>query len=344
MDKLERYLDQVCRGIGGPRSLRQHVRQELREHLTDAAAEHRAAGLSPEEALDRAIADFGGPEEVRSELEATHGHSVMAVVIEKAMQWKEMTMRAKWLWTTWAYLAAAGVIAVEVMWITFAAMYLVPRFQKLMLDGVVDPAALDEHGVGWMVSFLNTLMAVTDKYTTFLILGAAAAWGLFEWRVRSDNKPFMRLAALGTAAVALSMVSVLTAGSMIISFTMALPATGKITRPFTLQHIATIDTSVATIEQALAKKEWAAMSDPAAKAQNGVNVLVNVATAMPSLTVRSDRAEVEGLRADMKAARDAFDGVAKAIKEKDAAGLTAALKKFGEAYKPIQEAAKRPVR
>ncbi len=35
MDKLEKYLDQVCRSIGGPRSLRQHVRQELREHLHD---------------------------------------------------------------------------------------------------------------------------------------------------------------------------------------------------------------------------------------------------------------------------------------------------------------------
>ena len=41
MDKLEHYLDQVCRSIGGPRSLRQHVRQELREHLLDAAAEHQ---------------------------------------------------------------------------------------------------------------------------------------------------------------------------------------------------------------------------------------------------------------------------------------------------------------
>ncbi len=96
MDKLEQYLDQVCRSIGGPRSLRQHVRQELREHLRDAAAEHRAAGLSEDEALDRALADFGGPEQVRSELEATHGHRLLPVVIDKAMQWKEQTMKAKW--------------------------------------------------------------------------------------------------------------------------------------------------------------------------------------------------------------------------------------------------------
>src|SRR5436190_88534 len=86
----------VHRGIGGPRSLRQHVRQELREHLLDAAADHRAAGLSEEEALARALADFGGPEQVRSELEATHGHRLLPVVIDKALEWKERTMRAKW--------------------------------------------------------------------------------------------------------------------------------------------------------------------------------------------------------------------------------------------------------
>ena len=51
MEKLEQYLDQVCRSIGGPRSLRQHVRQELREHLLDALAQHKAAGLPEEEAL-----------------------------------------------------------------------------------------------------------------------------------------------------------------------------------------------------------------------------------------------------------------------------------------------------
>src|SRR5205807_3314788 len=107
----------VCRGIGGPRSLRQHLRQELREHLQDAAAEHKAAGLSEEAALARALEDFGGPEQVRSELEATHGHRMMAVVIDKAMQWKERTMKAKWLWTSWANLSLAVVIALEVFFI-----------------------------------------------------------------------------------------------------------------------------------------------------------------------------------------------------------------------------------
>src|SRR5262245_22495111 len=117
MDKLEQYLDQVCRGMGGPRALRQHVRQELREHLRDAVAEHKAAGMSEGEALERALADFGGPEAVRAELEATHGHRLLPVVIDTALQWKERTLKAKWLWTTWAYLAATGVIVLDVLFL-----------------------------------------------------------------------------------------------------------------------------------------------------------------------------------------------------------------------------------
>src|SRR5262249_15229229 len=91
MDKLEHYLDQVCRGIGGPRSLRQHVRQELREHLLDAAAAHRNAGLSEEEAMSRALADFGAAELVGSALAALHRHRLMDVVIHEAIDWNEKT-------------------------------------------------------------------------------------------------------------------------------------------------------------------------------------------------------------------------------------------------------------
>ena len=165
MDKLEHYLDQVCRSIGGPKALRQHVRQELREHLLDAVAEHKAAGMSEEKALERALEDFGGPDQVRSELEATHGHRLMPVVIDKAMQWKEKTMKAKWLWTTWAHLALASVIALEVFFITCAVIFIVPKFQKLLQDGIIDPAILDEPGWKWMPAFVKTVSVVGGNYT-----------------------------------------------------------------------------------------------------------------------------------------------------------------------------------
>ncbi|MGH7137241.1 MAG: permease prefix domain 1-containing protein [Pirellulales bacterium] len=102
MDELEHYLDGVCRRMGGAKALREHVRQELREHLLDAADRYRREGLSESAALARAIDDFGGPDEVRSELEATYGHRLMAVVIDKAREWKQKMVDARWLWSTWA--------------------------------------------------------------------------------------------------------------------------------------------------------------------------------------------------------------------------------------------------
>jgi hypothetical protein len=344
MDKLEQYLDRVCRSIGGPRALRQHVRQELREHLLDAVAQHKAAGLSEQVALDRALEEFGQPDDLRSELEETHGHRMLAVVIDKAMQWKEMTMRAKWLWATWAYLGLAAVVALEVLFITFTVIYIVPRFERLVRDGLVDPAVLEEQGVTWMLSFLHALMVVVGRHTTLLLLLAAVAWGLFEWRVRSENKPLMRLSALGTAAVGLMVVVWLLAGSLLISFCLGAPATGRLARSFAVDQISHLDRSVSALEQALAKKDWEAMREDADQASAAVSQLAQGAMVIPALTTRSEPTAVEELRAQMRAASIHLEEAQEAIRRKDAGELETAMQKFRKAYEPVREAAKRAVR
>jgi hypothetical protein len=222
MDKLEQYLDHVCRTIGGPRSLRQHVKQELREHLLDAAAEHRRGGLSESEALERALADFGGPDQVRSELEATHGHRVLAVVIEKAMQWKEQTMRAKWVWTTWAHLAIVVVIALNVLFFAFIDTMCLPKLRKIQSDGFLNLNLGTDPIVMWLDSSLRWLAWFGDQ-ATWCLLAAIGLWGLFEWRVRGENKSLVRLSALGTIAVALTVGSIVIATAMIIPFLLGMP-------------------------------------------------------------------------------------------------------------------------
>jgi hypothetical protein len=340
MDKLEHYLDQVCRSIGGPKALREHVRQELREHLLDAVAEHKAAGMSEEKALERALEDFGGPDQVRLELEATHGHRLLPVVIDKAMQWKEKTMKAKWLWTSWAYLALVGVIALQVFFITFTVIFIVPKFQRLMHDGIIDSAGLDDSGASWMPAFLKGVKVVGGEYTLLWILVPALAWGLFEWRVRSENKPFMRLSALGTAAVGLMVVVVLTAASLVLSFILAVPAMGRIARPWAVEQVATIDTSISGLDQALAKKDWAAIQEQAEQASNAMKRL-SVRLAATSLAApRNQTPTVEELRADVTAANESLREAQQAIREKDENRLEAAMKKFHEAYGPVQAAAK----
>ncbi len=247
MDKLEQYLDRVCRSIGGPRSLRRHVRQELREHLLDAAAQHRARGLPDEQALDHALEEFGKPEEMRSDLEATHGHRVIAVVLDKALEWKEKTMRAKWLWTTWATAALVVVIALAVMFIAGAELFIVPKFNQLMRDGLLDPAIIDEQGVSWMLLWLDRLHGIAE-YATLWMLFAAVLWGLFEWRVKSENKTLMRLSALGTVAIGLMAAVWLTAATLLISFCLGVSANERLAQAIAAEQVAAIDTPADVFE------------------------------------------------------------------------------------------------
>jgi len=340
MDKIEHYLDQVCRSIGGPRSLRQHIRQELGEHLRDAVAEHLSGGMSEPEAIDRALADFGGPEQVRAELEATHGHRLLPVVIDKAMQWKEKTMRAKWLWVTWAHLVLVLVIALEVLTLTFATMFLVPRLEKLMRDGLIIPAAFEESGTQWIPAFLRGLNGA-GQHTTWIILGVALVGALFEWRVRSENKSFIRLSALGTAAVGLTVAVALTAGALTLSFFLGLPAMDRIAAPFGIEQLASIDTSVSAIERALPTKDWEAMQENANRAARGVNTLVNVPFAIPGATSRRERPTIDELRGLLDAAHESLRQAQQAIQAKDVEGVEAALRDFRKSYHPLREAAKK---
>jgi hypothetical protein len=340
MERLERYLDQVCRSIGGPKALRHHVRQELREHLLDAVAEHKAAGMPEQEALERALLEFGQPEEVRSELEATHGHRVMAVVIDKALQWKEMTMRTKWLWTTWAYLAVVLLIALELFSVWFNVIFLIPKYQKLRRDGIIDPAIDEEAGVGWMTRFVTGLSDFTGHYTTWLLLAAAAAWGLFEWRVKSENKSFIRLALLGTVAVALMVVFMLTTGTQIIQFYLGAPAMGRIARPWAVEQVGAVDASISGLEQALAKKDWDAMREQAEQASKGMNLL-SAAPVVRSLAGRNESPALDEMLTDLQQAKETLAEVQQAIQAKDVERVEFAMRNFRKAFAPLSEAAKK---
>jgi hypothetical protein len=344
MDKLERYLDQVCRRIGGPRSLRQHVRQELREHLLDAAAGHQAAGLSQEDALARALDDFGGAEEMRSELEATHGQRLMSVVIDKALQWKENTMKARWLWTTWACVALVLVIAGELLWIAFASTYLTPKFERLTRDWLIDPNQLDDFRMGWVVSFLRGVSNL-GRYTVLILLLVVVGWGLFEWRVKSENKPFMRLSALGTAAVGLLIVAVLVAGCLIIPYQLSAPASGKVARLYAQEQIAKVDASVGAVEQALTKKDWEALRENANRAAQVMDRLTSAPPAVGALTpFYGEVNQANELQAQLRSAHEYLLEAEQAGKEKDAERLKTVLKKFHDVYEPIAKAAAKPQR
>ncbi|MCI0638315.1 MAG: permease prefix domain 1-containing protein [Gemmataceae bacterium] len=336
MDKLEQYLDQVCRGLAGSRSMRQHIRQELREHLRDAMAGHKAAGMSEEEALGRALADFGGPAEVRSELEATHGQRFFAVVIDKAIEWKERTMRAKWLWLSWAHLAFACVIVVEILLLTYTKIFLVPKLHKLIQDGWL-PGATTDPELSWLLGLLAPLDWMA-RYATWIVLAAAALWALFEWRVRSENKSFMRLSALGTTAFALLVSVVLTTMAMLLLFFLGLPG-GVILGPRVVNDLtANIDASVGALEQGIAQKDWEAIQHNAKRAAHSLETLAWLENQQNKSVFRP---KWDKLWSNVQWAKQNMDEAQQAIAAKDANRLGAALDQFRQAYAPVRRWATR---
>lgn len=344
MDKLERYLDQVCWGVGGPRSLRQHIREELREHLQDAAGAYRAAGATEEEALARALADFGGPEQVRSELEATHGHRLMAVVVDKALQWKETTMRAKWLWTTWAHLALAGVIALEVFFIVSSMVMVMPKCREIVQTEWPDPGGSGaDDFLAWAASFVQGL-ATTIEYVAWWVIPLAVAWVLFEWRWRSEHKVFIRLAAMGTAALGLMVVVILTSTAMVVPLTMVAPAIRlRPPEPIVRETVARIDTALQELESALAKKDWDAMARAGHAAYHEMRGLAYMGAAAPTLRALHDQTDVDALRAELKSANESLSEARHAIRDKNETRLRAALEKFHARYRQAAGPVTRPV-
>jgi hypothetical protein len=341
MDKLERYLDQVCRGIAGPRSLRQHVRRELREHLLDAAAERQDGGLPPDEALDRAIEDFGGPEQVRAELEATHGHRLMAVVIDKAMQWKENTMKAKWLWSAWAHLALAGILAMECAFLAGTFFFIAPKFKQMWQEGWINA----EH-FGPLMSSGLTLFAAANwvcDHGWWLFIPAVVIWALFEWRSRSEQKPFVRLAAMGSAALMLMAAVIWTSTAIILPTIVSIPNLAMMRPDEVVAHkTATIDKSVAATEQAMANNDWPVIQDNLRDASHAAHTLAGMGSAAPMILSLHDQPKVDALRAQLTAAHLALRSAELASRSKNLTRLESALKEFHEAYGKVETPTTQP--
>lgn len=345
MTRLDRYLDEVCRGVGGPRALRQHLREELREHILDAAAEYQSSGLTEEEALDRALEDFGGAAEVRGELEATHGHRVMAVLIDKALQWKEHTMRAKWLWVTFAHLALAVLVAVEVAFVWTVVLFILPRFRQMQVDGLIGGAGPDaEAVVPWGTGFLDGLVTAC-RHVWWAWVPLLAAWVLFEWRVRSENKAYMRLSALATAGLGMTLVVVLTAAALVLPLSLSMPHVhARAPEPLVRDAVAGIDAATADLNRAAPGKDWEAMSDHARAASRRLGELSRMGAAAPALLASSDQARLDLIRSQIRSSQQSMREAQEAIWERDAVRFGAALEAFEASYGAMRQATTRPAR
>lgn len=195
IDDVDRYLDRACGHLKVGSSLRAHLRDEIRGHLLEAIEGHISGGLAREEAVARAIEDLGDPAEVAAGLEGVYGRHAVRLLIEKAMEWKERTMKTGWKWTFVAHAALAVILVAEVLFVLLAAVYVFP-----LVSFEFD--SMDLETPSYMQVARNLVQWIFDWGPALLALGAAAL-AVFEWRYRGESKPMVRLAAGGLSAVLL---------------------------------------------------------------------------------------------------------------------------------------------
>src|SRR5262249_24918061 len=152
----------------------------------------------------------------------------------------------------------------DVLFLAFTVTMILPKLQKLQADGWIQTDSSVEPAMSRMFAFLKWIVWACSE-PLWCALAVALGWGLFEWRVRGDHKPFMRLSALGSGAVGLTLAVILTGACVMVVVMLGLPGT-RIARPWAVETVASIDTSVAALEQALAKKDWDAVQEQAGRA------------------------------------------------------------------------------
>lgn len=212
MNDIDRYLDQACRQVNGPDSLRAHLRKELKEHLEEAIDALVAEGMSLDDATAKAIEDLGDPEIVRDGMESVYGGGVPSLFVDKAIKWRDQK------WHIAAQAGLALIFSTGIGCATFMLYFIVPKLAQIHKHAGIDiPAFLAETiGLSWIVW----------NYYWIGLLVLIGGWYLFEWKSRSENKAALRT----VAGVCLSLLSVLAAfwimGVTALSFALVLDPFG----------------------------------------------------------------------------------------------------------------------
>jgi hypothetical protein len=190
MNDIDRYLDQACRQVNGPDSLRAHLRKELKEHLEEAIDARVAVGMSQADATAKAIEDLGDPEIIRDGMESVYGAGETSLFVEQAIKWNDKR---------WHRLAQIGLVLI------IATLPGVSVFLLIMFAPVVE-TLFEIAGAELPVYYegMKSVAVFLQRYLPGLILLAAVVGWLFERKFKSKNKTQIRTAIL----VGLAFISV----------------------------------------------------------------------------------------------------------------------------------------
>jgi len=101
---IERWIAAMLTGSGLPVERRAEVADELRGHLQQCITAYRNAGLSDEQAIEGALADFGSPRVIRGQLRRQQR------ALDRHHAFSELRRHTRWLLTVCGLFATAAAI------------------------------------------------------------------------------------------------------------------------------------------------------------------------------------------------------------------------------------------
>jgi hypothetical protein len=135
-------------------------------------------------------------------------------------------------------------------------------------------------------------------------------------------------------------VVIFTAATSMIPCMLGMPAMGHMARPWAVEQVTAADTALAALEQAQAKKDWAAMQEHANEVAGALRRL-SAGPALRSLVLRDEQNQLEPVRGHLRAAQYGAKQAQEAISEHDAGRLDAALRELRQSLEPLRAAAKK---
>jgi len=196
MNDIDRYLDQACRQVTGPDSLRAHLRKELKEHLEEAIDALAAEGMSRADATTKAIEDLGDPEIVSDGMESVYGTGETSLFVEQAIKWNN---------NRWHRLAQIGLVLIVAT---------LPGVSYFLLELFAPKVEALYHGAGTeLPGYYQSMQSVAVFLPGLILLAAVAVW-FCERKLRNREKTQVRT----TVLVGLSFISVNAAVWMAVAY------------------------------------------------------------------------------------------------------------------------------
>lgn len=331
MSDLERYLSRVCHSISSSASLRRHLKEELREHLSEIIEALVDSGLSEEEATQKAIEEFGDVESVRDGLEAIHGRRTTALLIEKAMDWKERTMKSEWKWSFATQFFTGLTIITMLLLAGGIPVYVLPQITAVYAKFKL----LVPHQLELVLDFSRWI----KEWLLLLVLLVVAVWIVFEVRCKKDYKSTIRSAWMAMASLPIALVaawiSLVTVVCIAIALSYGLPAAH--TEELILPAVESVAESFEEFSSAVSEEDWGAVKNSAGKLSNDSWTLNRWGSAAPILAGLDGRKNIDEIRVLLKRLADSSSEVRRIVRANNLSLSSPSYVQLCESYERLTE-------